>query len=402
MLNWRELIGLKPRIEDLANALLARARARGESEWEFIAADRAIRHPRGFTLNLGNIFLEYCGATRASRKALLAKYEAMMQGGETEIPKLWTLASKQIYPVVRSIYDNVTLEIMSRDGEIPMRPTLSLPLAGDLHIRVVFDHGQALARVDEELLETWGQSLEAVKTQALSNLRALERPRWEVLSEGVYQIVSDISYEESFLLVDAVVDALPCAGTAVLMAPNRGLLLACDRRYERALLDMLSHGEKFLTEHPWPLSAGLLERVDHEWREFKPVGQVAEAHAALERISLAITYNDQQSALQKHVGDDVFVATYSLIKKDDGVGGLRSWSSWTQGVPTLLPRTDIVAVGRAKDGDQHDFVMVPWRALEAICGARLKATREFPARFLVDDFPSEQEWTLLQREEERG
>ena len=398
MFNWRELLGLPPTVASLAQALIDRARARGDHKWRFDPEHSALRHADDGTINLTNIFLEYSNASRALRKDLLLKYEAMMEQAHAETPKLWELAAKHIYPTVRSVHDTMTLEIATRKGDGKMPRTLSWPLAGDFIVRLMFDRGQSLAHVQEDLADTWGQNLESLKTRALGNLAALPRPQWQALGEGVYQVVSDVSYEESFLLVNAVLDALPFASTAVLMPTNRGVLLSCDGGDQNALRSMLSHAERSLRENPWPMAATMLHRQAGEWREFVPTGELAEIHGALARLSNAITYNDQQVALQKHLGDDIFVGTYSLIRRGEGPDSLRSWSSWTQDVPTLLPQTDLVILGRPRSDGKHDMLMVTWSALVQSCGTRMKETSERPVRFMVEGFPSDSEWQVLARD----
>jgi hypothetical protein len=400
MISWREIFGLKPAAADLARALIRRARARGDDKWQFDPEQCALRHAQGGTINLSNIFLEYGHAPRSVRANLLGKYESMMQQLGVEPPKLWAVAAKHIYPVLRCVHDTVSVEIAARGGEARLPVGVSWPLAGDLKVRLVFDHGDAVAHVREDLAETWGQGTEALKARALANLAALPRPRWDSLGDGVYQAVSEVSYEESLLLVDAVVDALPFASSAVLMPTNRGVLLSCDSRDPQALRSMLGHAERFLSEHPWPMAATLLQRQAGEWREFVPTGELGEIHHCLSRLSIAITYNDQQEALQKHVGDDIFVGTYSLIRRGDGPDSLRSWSSWTKDVPTLLPQTDLVVLGRPRSDGKHDMLMVSWSALVESCGSRMKHTEECPTRFMVEEFPSDEEWQTLAREGE--
>lgn len=400
MINWRELLGLKPTVASFAQALIDRARARGDDKWQFDPEQSVLRHADAGTINLTNIFLEYSGAPRAARKDLLRKYEAMMQQGLTETPKLWELAAKHIYPAIRCVHDTMTLEIATRGDQARMPRTVSWPLGGDLMVRLVFDRGESLAHVQEDLAETWGQNLESLKTRALRNLAALPRPRWQALDDGVHQVVSEVSYEESFLLVNAVIDALPFAASAVLMPTNRGVLLACDGTDRRALQSMLAYAERSLRENPWPMAATMLHREAGEWREFVPTGELADIHAAVARLSIAITYNDQQVALQKHLGDGIFVGAYSLIKRGEGLETLRSWSSWTKDVPTLLPQTDLVVLGRPRTDGKHDMLMVSWAALVKSCGARMKQTAERPARFMVEEFPSDEEWQALALEGE--
>jgi hypothetical protein len=400
MFNWRELLGLKPTVASLAQALIDRARAHGDHQWRFDPEHSAIRHADDGTINLGNMFLEYSNASPALRKDLLLKYEAMMQQIRAETPKLWELAAKHIYPSIRSVHGTMSLEIATRKGDGKMPRTVSWPLAGDLIVQLMFDRGQSLAHVQEDLADTWGQNLESLKTRSLGNLAALPRPQWQPLGEGVFQVVSDVSYEESFLLVNAVVDALPFASSAVLMPTNRGILLSCDGSDQNALRTMLAHAERCLRENPWPMGATMLHREAGQWREFIPTGELAGLHGSLIRLSSAITYNEQQVALQKYLGDDIFVGTYSLLRRGDGPDSLRSWSSWTKDVPTLLPQTDLVILGRPRTDGKHDMLMVTWSALMDCCGGRIKQTAERPARFMVDGFPSAEEWQVLARDGE--
>lgn len=400
MFNWRELLGLKPTVASLARSLIDRARARGDHKWRFDPEHLAIRHADDGAIHLTNMFLEYSNASPALRRDLLLKYDAMMQQIRAETPKLWQLAAKHIYPTIRSVHGTMSLEIATRKGDGKMPRTVSWPFAGDLIVQLAFDRGQSLAHVQEDLADTWGQTLEALKTRALANLAALPRPQWQALGDGVFQVVSDVSYEESLLLVNAVIDSLPFASSAVLMPTNRGVLLSCDGADPNALRTMLAHAERCLRENPWPMGATMLHREAGEWREFIPTGETARIHGSLTRLSSAITYNDQQVALQKHLGDQIFVGPYSLLRRGDGPDSLCSWSSWTKDVPTLLPQTDLVVLGRPRTDGKHDMLMVTWSALMKSCSARIKQTAERPARFMVEGFPSDEEWQVLAREGE--
>ena len=396
MTHWRELFGFKPRLEDFAKTLIARARSNDGSPWVFDREGPTLKHPKGATLHLTNVFLEYCQADRALRPQLLRKCEGMMGQCLLEIPKLWGLAATNIFPVVRSVYDDVMLEIAARNDESKVLRRARWPFVGDLHLRLVYDHGDSLAQVSEEFLDTWGQAPDAVLARALDNLRALERPQWRKLDEYVFQLDSNVSYEESFLLVDAVVDALPFASSAVLMPANRGVLLTCNGSDVRALERLFERAEASLGENPWPLSATLLQRQAGRWVEFELPESARELYGAIQRVSLAITYNDQRDALQEHVGEAFYVGDYSLIRKS-GPKDLKSWSSWTEGVPTYLPKTDFVVLGKTTGGDNHDLTMVSWPQLLETAGHRLQPTKEFPARFLVEGFVSDEEWTKLKR-----
>ena len=52
MFNWRELLGLKPTVASFAQALIDRARARGDHLWRFDPEHLVIRHDEDGTINL--------------------------------------------------------------------------------------------------------------------------------------------------------------------------------------------------------------------------------------------------------------------------------------------------------------------------------------------------------------
>jgi hypothetical protein len=59
-----------------------------------------------------------------------------------------------------------------------------------------------------------------------------------------------------------------------------------------------------------------------------------------------------------------------------------------------------VILGRPRSDGKQDMLMVTWAALLQSCGKRMKETSEQPARFMVDEFPSDDEWRTLAREGE--
>jgi hypothetical protein len=115
--NWRDLLGLQPRVQDLARHMLDAARARGEANWSYDEQSNTLRREGGGgTVSLANMFAEYASSPRARRPALLEKYCTIMSDIARETPRLWQLAAKGIYPVVRSAYDTALLEIQARVG----------------------------------------------------------------------------------------------------------------------------------------------------------------------------------------------------------------------------------------------------------------------------------------------
>jgi hypothetical protein len=392
-----DLFRRKPTVERLAQDIVAAGAAAGETGWRFEASSQAlVRDDTDGVLHLQNIFLEYSQAQSRLRGALLEKYVALLAANRAEIPKLWTMAAKNVYAVIRSRYDAIGLEIASRATGRDLPARVEYPWHGDLVVRIAYDFGASLGAVREDLAELWGASRDDLLERAIQNLCALPIPAWEPVAPGVFQLVSAASYEESMFLRDDVWERLAVAGDVVALAPNRGVLLAAAGGDDAAAVEALLHeARRSLEQRPWPLDAMLLSRRAGRWTVYEPKGRAAALWDLHRQISLAGAYGEQQPALQKHVGDDVWVATFGLVARKSDPALLFSYAVWTEDVPTLLPEVEYLAVSRRRDDGEFDTAFVPWHEAQRICGARMRAAPEHPRRWAVAAFPDDAEWQAL-------
>jgi hypothetical protein len=391
-----DLFRRKLTVERFAQDIVAAGAAAGETGWRFEPSSQAlVRDDTDGVLYLQNIFLEYSQAQSRLRGALLEKYVALLAANRAEIPKLWTMAAKNVYAVIRSRYDAIGLEIASRDTGRHAPPRVEYPWHGDLVVRLAYDFGASLGAVHEDLAEVWGVSRDNLLERAIRNLCALPRPAWEPVAPGVVQLVSAASYEESMFLRDDVWERLAVPGDVVALAPNRGVLLAAGSGDAAAVEALLHEARRSVEQRPWPLDALLLSRRAGRWTAYEPKGRAAALWDLHRQISLAGAYGEQQPALQKHVGDDVWVATYGLVARKSDPALLFSYAVWTEDVPTLLPEVEFLAVSRRRDDGEFDTAFVPWDEARRICGARMRAASEHPRRWTVDTFPDDAEWQAL-------
>jgi len=398
-MSWRTLLGLPPTLGSFAEDLIKHARRLGEPHWYYDPGERELRNQKdtGKRINLTNIFLEYSRAERALRPRLIEKYLSIISVG-TEMPSLWTVAAKAIYPALRSRYGMLTLEIENRDKNNPPLPNVSRPWVDDIDMKLLYDFGPHMTLVSDSKADIWGVPREELWSRALFNLRALPRPRWEPSSPGVLQIVSDVAYEETFLLVDEVRAALPFAATAVFALPNRGVLLAADSQNPAAVRALIQEVRERQDSNPWPLSASLVHLGPQGWQCYDPSGDLAAPAHAVRKISLARTYAEQKVALDKlhdRTTTDVFVANVTLRMLNGNSDDLHSWGTWSAGVPTLLPKTDRIALVVSPGDPKSEVVLSAWSTLEQVCGHHLQPTPEDPPRYRVDTFPSAAELAEL-------
>jgi hypothetical protein len=397
-MGWKDWFGIAPRRGEFAQDLARHAAKRGVPGWVYDDAESVLVHAeRKQKFFVQNAWREYSAAPRAARSTLIEKYLSMMLDDAPEVPQLWELAAKGVYGCLRSRYQLVTTEIESRGETPPFVRPVSMSWLGDLDLVLMYDFGAYLAQVRPDTAEVWGQSHEAIFARAKANLTALERPRWEALGDAVFKIVSDVSFEESFALVDAVVAALQVQGDVVVAIPNRGVLLATGTLTPGGLKLLIAEARRSLQEAPWPMSGMLFRRAAEQWHVFQPDPELAGAARTFELVSLAGTYLEQQEALQKHLeknGVDVYVAKFDLMGPRGDAQAPHSWCVWSEGVPSLLPLTDVVIL-RPSDEDAKP-VIAPWDAVQRLCGHHMQRTADEPPRFDVKSFPTA-EWAEIVR-----
>jgi hypothetical protein len=399
-MSLRTLLGLPPTRASFARELIDQARRAGNPDWSYDATEGVLINGRNTTqrVNLANIFLEYSGARRTLRPGLMQKYLALLSKS-AEVPKLWTLAASGIYPALRSRYGTMTAEIDNRDSAEPFPLQVRQPWVEDVVMVLLYDFGQHMSYVPEHIADIWGVPREEIWARALSNLRSLARPRWDPADAGVFRIVSEVAYEETFLLVDEVVGALPVAGRPVFTIPNRGVLLAADSTELAAVHALVAQSRQQMENSPWPLSGWLIERTPTGWGHYGPPDELAAAAHSFRTLDLARTYHDQKAALDKlheRTGTDVFVATFTIRTDPAAPEHLRSWCTWSAGVESLLPKTDHIVLNRSPGATDPDLLLVPWATVERLCEHYLKPTDEDPPRFRVTAFATAAEWTALQ------
>lgn len=84
---------------------------------------------------------------------------------------------------------------------------------------------------------------------------------------------------------------------------------------------------------------------------------------------------------------DIFVATFNLLDSKQS-GRIVSVSTWSKGVHTSLPKSDLVAFVIAKEGSDSFVKLVKWEDAVRI-GGDLMAKEEgmYPVRYEIKDFP---------------
>jgi hypothetical protein len=224
----------------------------------------------------------------------------------------------------------------------------------------VVDQPTSMAYVNDANRAAWGVAVEEIFAAARANL-----PDWSVEAEAamdgpvMLQFVDDgDAYWVSRLLVDGWLASLAdqVGGRPVAFAPDVATLVVVGDDPDRLAAVFEQVRDEFV-DAPRALSP-MAYTVDADGRVVPYVAPAGHPLAAsvdrAERVLAAYEYAAQQVLLR--AGGET-VAEYDVYATAEG--GTFTVTTWRQGVPTLLPRTDYV--GFAPSGTTPFFV--PWSAV---------------------------------------
>jgi hypothetical protein len=336
-------------------------------------------------VNLANLYLEYCAAPRSERDLWLRQTCAAM-AHPMELPEDFEDVKPDLLPTVRprSLVEHMRLKAMAGGAEEPAEMAW-LPLTEHLVVCFVYDLPRSMRFIMADEVEKWGVTPYEALEIARQNLDERE---CVVLGIGdkLYIFESGDSYDGSRLLLTDKIRRLKVSGQPVAIAVSRNTLLVTGSDDVEGLGIMARLTEQKMTEAR-PLCPIPVVLAGDEWETwFPPPGHPHLAKLRqFELQYLAGEYAEQKEELEKlneQTGADVFVASFMGVEKD---GRQRSWSTWSKGVPTWLPRTDYVAL---YDPDTKAPRLVPWERVEETVGHLMTEQDCYPPRWLVTDFPS--------------
>jgi len=132
------------------------------------------------------------------------------------------------------------------------------------------------------------------------------------------------------------------------------------------------------------------------------IAELARPFLDLVRVTDAANYEEQKPVLEERArarDDEVFVAS-ALLATDPASGETTTVCSWSEGVPSLLPRTDQIAfVSPGEAEEENRILYVPWDDAAAVTSGAMTAQGIVPERWRVDRFPTDEEQAALRRTE---
>jgi hypothetical protein len=350
-------------------------------------------------LNLGNAYAEYRAAAADVRGRVVRRFARCWFATRRGVPDQYEDVTPDLLPGVRNraYFEMIRLRLQAEGQKPPEWPYRVL--AGRLGVGVVYDLRESMLQVQQHHLTSWGVGFDEALRAAVDNLGEISRDEWYDLAPGVWASPWHDNYDASRLLLTGLVRGLDVAGDPVAMAPNRDALLVAGADDADGLARLAALAEA-AQQHPRPVSGAALRLDGETWLPFLP----DPAHPEYPRFkrlwlqTLAGDYGEQKELLNAwhtREGRDVWVASFSG-RPDAATGALVSYAVWSEGVETLLPRTDEVVFFRAKGtGDGEVLARADWGRVERVAGRLLTAQGLYPERYRVNEFPTAEELAAL-------
>ncbi len=390
-----------------AAAMLDELKRQGDQrEWRydepnFRLLSASERGPKGQprVWNLGSFYEEYKATPHKERKKHFAKMVERILAIPNDAPTDFEDVRDHLRP---KLWVRASLEKARLQGRLDWQTDhdcTNAPIEVGSHLRggLVYDMPTSVMSLNADHLKEWGVSFYEAYEIACSNLTATGASVAPI-GDGLYVFISGDSYDSTRILAHQILERLEVKGRRIAMAPSRDLLLVTGEDDEKALEAMLEVATKS-EDAPLPMSPVPVVWDDDRWVDWVPPKghRLRLKFAAVERKFLWREYDGQKKlldALYQKSKIDRFVASYTVAEHQVS-GEQFSYAVWTEGVETLLPTCDrIVFAQKPPQGEpasQPIMWWADWGDVQRVLSSRMNDAGLYPARFLVDWFPSPDE-----------
>lgn len=286
----------------------------------------------------------------------------------------------------RSMLESARLANLNNEvnpGDHLNRPLIPFQhFGGDLVTVLLWDAPTTMSVVNQSQLDEWGARFNDLLPVSIDNLEEQPQAGWNAVDNRVWTSLNEDDYDGARMLVPGYLEQTGLLGELVVIHPNRNLLIvtavddvdgikiAC----ELALQDL---------DAPSPISFHPLVGRGSDWRPLV-LPSSHPAHQAWQRLrclNSEMNYQSLREPLQDLVGEDLFVSSYNLAESSDG--SFVSYTTWTEGVASLLPRTDLIGLVT----DRGEAITATWEAAHRLVGPMLEPTDHYPELWRVLAFP---------------
>ena len=337
-------------------------------------------------INLSNVYREYLAQDASDRPAHLARVAAAFSSRDTDLPVDFDSAKFNLMPKIwsRATFENLKLKQRINGGEIPDIPLH--PLGDHLFTSIVFDTKDAMRSISSKNLDQWGVTYDEAFEIACENLEATTEA-YSRIGDHFHSSVSGDNYDSARVMLDHV-RSFDVKGDTVALVANRDLLHVAGSDDPESLKMMFDLAP--MEADARPLNPLPMIWQNDEWTDWLPP-EDHEARATFDERSLQFfgtLYGEQKQLLHNvlvHEGKDIFVASFSAMKNPE-TEVTRSYCVWSNGVDSLLPKTQLVIIC----AEQGEMTAVgEWDHVRKVVGDLIEVDDTvYPTRYRVKEFPS--------------
>ncbi|RZL04180.1 MAG: hypothetical protein EOP36_01745 [Rubrivivax sp.] len=403
---WKEWFGLKLPPQQFAQMVIERTKKFEMGEYTYSPNTNEIVKGQGTgagSIFLGRMYDQYSQAPRRQRMAVVDRFlSSMASTPENKIPAAYADARLRVLPIVRDQIDLSIARLMSsRFTQDTQAPSMTaLPLVDRLIAGLAFDTPNAIHRLTDKHLEDWSVDAKTALDDAIDNLRTQTRAGgWSQLEDNGWSGDWGDAYASSRMLTPEVIHQLGLADPLV-MVPCPEFILVADGNRPDAFEALGAIAEHAAKKGKRQLSMTVYRLKQQRW-EIAPLpeGQ-GKLLRTLQAQATYIAYADQKQLLddlhsRKNV--DVFVASHQLV--EDSNGTMQSIGIWTDGVPTMLPHSDLVLLQELDEIHRGVIrrVIVPFTEVQRHIPRQLQVVEGLdPSRYQTRGFPGKDIWQKLE------
>jgi uncharacterized protein YtpQ (UPF0354 family) len=346
---------------------------------------------------LSNMYQEYCKAPFGKRLEIIQRYARAFTSQAARLPDSLDEARPNLLPHLRDrAFHGITRLQLELQG-VELHPIPTRLFTDHLAFELVYDCPEHVMSVPVDQLEHWGITLDEALAIARDNLWKISNQEFLKVQPGLFASPWHDAHDASRLLLHDLIWQLPVKGDHIAMVPHRDLLLVTGSDDEAGLLKMAQiaasemNGTRLVSGIPVHLRGTT-------WEPFIP-GDDHPAASHLRHLRLEMTARDYEQQkqileeLHKKQRKDIFVASCMIMQPPWAQELL--FSVWPEGVDTLLPHTDHVALYAEwlPKGTQHQ--MPEWDRVAGIAGELMQPMGLYPERYRVQSFPTREQLARL-------
>lgn len=353
------------------------------------------------TLFLGNLYAE----TREVEDRE-GRIEFFLRTLETR-PEVegWEEARSMLVPVIRAV--------TFASGIPGAHPPVARAFAPMLQEAVVLDLADSMAYVTEDRLEEWGVGPDDAFRAAREHLGSCVSDDDVEVYDGdgagrIYYVARDDSYQVSRLALPGWLASFrgTVSGNPIAILPERSQLFVAGDADPETVLRLSEMAQREFESATRSISPAVYG-VDGNGKVVPyvpPEGSPATESVLLGHMILNVAeYQTQKSVLEaafEEDGTDIFVATFSAMQGKNG-GPPFSYATWTEGVDTLLPVTDLVVFVWGDVGGEGEafHAAVSWADVQKIAGSLLGEETYVPTRYRTLGWPDAEMLARLREHE---